>query len=479
MKKLNLLVLLFLVVMLVSCNAATNSEYDLKSYYGDLFHMGLLPVMNDSDEWGYVNTSGEEQIEPQYYNVNLFTDNGFAIVQNSEYSYNFINTDGEEQLNTDFQYIDDFVGSSTVYKTDDGDWGILLDTIEIKAEGEYQIIRNSDYNNRHIALYQHYFHLINEQGELLTTDGYDEIQPFEDGASITVVGEDRRFGVINSEGEEILPVIYDDIEINAVNNTISVELDEFYGLMDKDGETILDIQYTNQHIRFCGPDDLTAIFIKQNRYLGVINLDGEIIIEPTLSSHSDYDGLEGFRDGYHMFRDENERMSYLYDQKGKRLEEVLFDEITNYDDELFSTWDGIGSTVVRNYNNGTIVTVEGEIVFSQDDSDIFFAKERGSSAADMYNYKGDLLYENISVKSTSFFNGLLVFSTEGENWGVMDQKGTIVIEESFKMYSCPSIFFDDGYLVMYDGQNYNVINRTGKIILENTYKEIKYFNPWM
>jgi len=471
-----LLCMILLLSSMIACSDSSEEEfYDFK---GDLFSQGLVSVKsNENYLWGFVNSEGEEVIEPQYEQVTEFNDFGYSVVRIDDYEYNYIDVDGNEQLNQSFRYIEPFVGHSTVYIGANG-YGILFDSAEIEAEGEYQLLKNSNYENRFIGIYRNYFHLIDESGDVITEDGYDDIEFFKDGASVTAVEEDRYFGVINSEGVEVVPIIYDEIYINAVNDTISVMKDDLYGLLDKDGEVLLDVEYRYEHIIYCGKDDLTAAFFSGPSNAGFIDLDGDVIIEP-LDHLGKSDDLHSFQHGYQILMTEDSEY-YIYDQEGKQQYQVATGDVRHCDGEVYIMRDYVSDKYVAYNKKGeVIIELDNEMYLTYDETDYILARSGDSMNIDIYNYEGEKVVSNTKFKAATFMMGMLMYyDEEVEKWGFMNSDCEIVIEPAYTMNNCYGYFYHDGYTIVEYGGALNIIDKAGNIILNSDYRGIQGWSPY-
>lgn len=106
---------------------------------------------------------------------------------------------------------------------------------------------------------------------------YDEVFDFRiDDHS--VVKYDGKYGLININGEEIIPPIYEEISFEA-SNFVKAKKENFYGVLDKKGNIIVDFIYDNIKIpeRIVNDKNEPIIVGLNNKY-GVVNKNNEIII---------------------------------------------------------------------------------------------------------------------------------------------------------------------------------------------------------
>lgn len=231
------------------------------------FSEGMCAVRIDS-LWGFVNESGDEVIPCQYKEVKKFSED-WAAVRYDDYWF-YINKSGEKVLNLDdhIQFVES-VGSfnnglcwiktgkwygfinkkgkliieAAFTKAFDFHDGVarvvfnkktgLIDTHGdwILKPKDYEVIFPFDQNG--IAVIRSHFKkpsgLINKKGEILTELKYRIIEPEKNG--FYKVSDGDLWGFINTKGEEVIPVIYDqvtDIENDIVAVSLPSQLTWFY-----------------------------------------------------------------------------------------------------------------------------------------------------------------------------------------------------------------------------------------------------------
>jgi|LGOV01.1.fsa_nt_gb hypothetical protein len=87
-----------------------------------------------------------------------------------------------------------------------------------------------------------------------------------------IVNKDGKYGVLDQEGNLTLPIIYDDIETHYISSeTLRVKLDDLWGIATRNNEMLLPIQYSS--IR-------DEVIVTNNSKFGIIDLNGEIVVEP-------------------------------------------------------------------------------------------------------------------------------------------------------------------------------------------------------
>ena len=167
--------------------------------YGDVYNFreGLAVVEADGKR-GYIDKEGKEVLSPKYELAWGFSE-GLARVE-ADGKYGYIDKEGKEVLSPKYVYAKDFRGGLARVKAD-GKYGYIdkegKEVISPKYEGSWYFGKNTErlmvsFGNRNVDKYEY-------EGE------------FSDG--LIVVIKDGKAGVINQEGEVIIPTIYDYIYI--------------------------------------------------------------------------------------------------------------------------------------------------------------------------------------------------------------------------------------------------------------------------
>lgn len=130
---------------------------------------------------------------------------------------------------------------------------------------------------------------INEKNEEILT-GYDKIEAIDNSDSkqnvwyednVLRVSRNGKYGIINFEGQEVLPCEYDEITaLKGVTSNFLVKKDGKLGLVNEKGQTIINTEYKNILTLKEGYKSEYVIVNAENKY-GVISTSGTILIEPT------------------------------------------------------------------------------------------------------------------------------------------------------------------------------------------------------
>lgn len=130
--------------------------------------------------------------------------------------------------------------------------------------------------------------VLNEKNEEILT-GYDTVEAIDNFDSkqniwyednVLRVSKDGKYGIIDFNGQEILPCEYDEITaLESVTNNFIVKKDNKVGLVNEQGQTIIKPEYKNILTLEEGYKNEYIIVNEDNQY-GLISTTGTVLIEP-------------------------------------------------------------------------------------------------------------------------------------------------------------------------------------------------------
>ena len=211
------------------------------------FHEGLAAV-SQNDKWGCVNKRGDEVIPQVYETVDDFYE-GLARIENDDFKFGFINKKGE--IVVPYKYDNEFTQR---YIDDSG--------------------RKCEY---------HYTNIGTEYHEGLAS-----------------VGIKQKWGYINEEGNEIIPLIYNFTYRFSEGLAIVLNQSDKYGVIDRNGNLI--IEFSD---KFIGAFHDGYAIVSYHGKKGVIDKNGNEII-PLI-----YDDADDFHEGFARVK-QNGKWGYIF-----------------------------------------------------------------------------------------------------------------------------------------------------------------------
>lgn len=166
----------------------------------DGFKNGLCPVKIDK-KWGYMNTSGEMIIPPQYDYVEPFADNNLASVKKED-NYFFIDKTGTQVLKYD--YIFSGFSKNRASVLIDGEKCLINKRGEIICDINADKIYSFRDDNYALTIKDGKASLIDTLGNVVLATDYEFIGTFNSG--LAEVEKEYGCGFIDMTGREIIPI---------------------------------------------------------------------------------------------------------------------------------------------------------------------------------------------------------------------------------------------------------------------------------
>lgn len=275
--------------------------------------------------YGVINQNGDEIIPVGKYHEIYLSNNGSGLIaakkqidldENAEpvYKWGFIDENDNEILPFEYDEFtywgdNDFIPVGKAGFNDEGKAVVKYGYINEKGMLiiPFQFEKVGGFSNHLAFVRDNYWEFntggyINENGELVIPFEYDWGLPF-DKNGIAIVSkwqeDEEKYGMINSEGEEIVPCLYDDItEPEFYYRSLPEELNlyivqnikegmEKYGCIRADGEEVVYVEHDMVTVGYNGwilLGDLVEGYDKNTdkySYLEFVNERGETVLELT------------------------------------------------------------------------------------------------------------------------------------------------------------------------------------------------------
>jgi FKBP-type peptidyl-prolyl cis-trans isomerase FkpA len=255
-----------------------NEADNIKSFENGLaaYSVGYI---EGKEKWGFINTTGERIINPQFSDVSKFSEEKCAV-RNEEGKWGYIDKNGLIVINYQFDQAGDFKSGKSV----------------VSSGGKYGVI--------------------DKNGKFIINPQYREIQI--DG-NLFLINLDGKYGWLDKEGKIIINPQFSQANPFFKNKITSVRMGASYGYINKEGKIIINPQF-DLAFPFIGK---LALVTSGNK-IGFINQEGMYTINPQYTGISD-DFLSFIQYGYSKFHvvknDKNQKTSdginYTYIRSGK------------------------------------------------------------------------------------------------------------------------------------------------------------------
>lgn len=285
---------------------------------------------------------------------------------------------------------------------------------------------------------------INTSGEIVIPCIYSTAYDF--CAGIAPVCKDDQWGVIDTNGEVVIP--FGEYEsIGKFKDGMSVvKKDGKFGYIDSTGALVIPCEFD---AAYDFGDGLACVYSVENRMCGYIDKTGTLVI-PTFGYGDGYYFEDGLAPDYDWLK----QKYGCIDKTGERVIPAEFDNIYGFSDGLsYAIKDG-----QRCYIDKT-----GQIVITGYDGGTFSEGLAPVEDGDKYGYidtNGEIVLPFQYDHAGSFNEGVAVFITKGRNGfedgkqGVIDRTGDIIIPCEYD-----AITYNEGYFSLIKDGDITVVSR--------------------
>lgn len=383
-------------------------------------------IAKKGDKYGVVNINGGRLLDfkydyitgDSYYSTEKeYTLDGYIVGVNNEegkIQYGYINSNREQFLETDFD---------RVYRMNN-----------VKDDENVYLVTEK---NGNIQLYKN--------DKLLLDNNYQAINYNED-SKLLILQKDNKYGVTDLNGKQILNVDYDQIQIpgNYIIATKNGNSETF----DLSGTKQENLQFTN--ILMTNNENYN-ISIDTNDKYGVISKDGNTIIE------NKYNYIQYLFNNYFIVGGDSGKSGIIND-KGEELLPINYEVIQKLDNsDIIQALTG-NTLELYNKQIGKIVSMEnGKLEINNN-----YIKVYSTTQTEYVGLDG-------SLKSDfDIFPDNTLFASEKDGmWGFVDKNNNIKVDYQYeKVTELNELGFAG---IKKDGK-WGVIDKDGNVILEPTYE---------
>lgn len=231
-----------------------NGEYVLPLGYKDVlgFTDGLAYIMNDSTR-GYIDTNLNMVIELQNDIIGYSFNEGLAPISNKDYKVGYIDKSGELQIQMKFDLPSKFSeGLATAPDARSGKFGYInkfgIYTISPVFDEALDFNNNYTFVASYDANYKPSWGLMDKKGKMLTDLRFQDAEEF--SQNVALVKLDDKYGYVDTTGNFIFPKNFDKaLSYNELDMALIIDRDnENYGFINKQGEVILELPLADEYI---------------------------------------------------------------------------------------------------------------------------------------------------------------------------------------------------------------------------------------
>lgn len=386
-------------------------------------------------KWGVINSEGETIIEPQYDEMIVIPDNSKPI---------FICT-----------------------------YNVNYDT------GEYNTKVINNKNDTIITGYDNvnFIDYLDEKGNIVYLD------------KILKVEKNKKYGLVDLSGKEILPIEYDEITL-LEENSLLLEKDELFGICDYEGNIIIKPEYIE--IQGIANDYRNGyITVDKGNLYGIIDFNKSIIFDNKyLDIKSVYSSSK--------YAVKIDKKYQIVDRQGKIISKLEFDDVKDIDGEqiIYKEKNKYG---ISNINGEKIIPAEYEdIMFINNNYFIAQKDEKYGIISTDNNVEIEFKYDAIDYSKKS---GILIATWEHEKYDLYNSElqlkltvNEVEMEEDYmkviladdtKFYnfkfeeiSSNKIWTNNTLFASEKNGKYGFVDSKGNVVIDYQYDEVTEYNKY-
>lgn len=445
----------------------------LKNIASDLMYEKSVLKFESDGKYGLINLDGKQILKPDYNSIEgLSYKEGELLVQKDE-KCGIVNIKGNELVKCEYDKI-----SVDNYYTEENNYKYAGYIVGIKTEEGYRygyinvngkLLLDTQYNeisritdikddkNIYLISAKNGQYGLTKNGEKLTDNEYQSMT-YNPNMNVIVVEKSKKYGVINLSGKVIVPIEYNQIDINGMYMYATKE----------QGTVVFDSEGNEAKINV----DLVRIKTENENYIitintkngqtnyGVIDKQGKQIIE------EEYSYIEYLFENYFIASNKEGKLGII-DSKDNQKVELKYDAVQRISNK------NMVQTIQSDIKTTQIYSDKLEKVCEMTNANI----DRQENYVKIYNDTEIKYFDNTGnqLKNTDIFTGNELFAKEENGkYGFADKIGNIKIECK---YDKVTEFNKYGFAGIKQNGKWGIINKEGIVIVEPVYEITNQIEP--
>lgn len=394
-------------------------------------------LVKQNEKYGVINIKGNKLIEIQYDQItvdgyykgeNSYRYAGYIITTKTEegYRYGYVNYQGKLVLKPEYNQLSRITG------------------VEDKENAYLLCAKNGQFG-------------VNKNEKELVKNEYQSIE-YDENNHLLIVDKNKKYGIITLEGDMIVPVQYEQIDITGV----------YLYAKNEQGTTVYDSNGTEANI-----DTNIAILNTENEKYririhnengtkyGVIGKDGKQMIEEK------YQYIEYLYEDYFIVSNQNSKLG-IVDNKDNVKVDIENDSLHKVENTK------IVQAIVAKDNLTKLYATDMTKLCEMKDATI----EVKENYIRIYNKEESRYFskEGKELKNTEVFENHILFAKqENGKWGFMSKSGEVIVEAK---YDEVTEFNEYGFAAVKKDGKWGSINAQGKEVVEPTYELKEEIEPF-
>lgn len=443
----------------------------LKNIASDLMYEKSVLKFCKDGKYGLIDFQGKEIEKPIYEEIDglPYKEGELLVKQNGKYGV--ININGNklidiqyDQINVDGYYVENEGYKNSGYivaiKTEEGyRFGYIDNKGKVLIKTDYnklnRVINIEDNNIYLIGAKNGQFGVIKNENSIISNE-YQSIT-YDANNKVFVVEKSKKYGIIDLEGKQIVPVKYNQIDIIGV----------YLYAQNEQGTTVYNSNGTEANIN----SNIAILNTSNEKYririnnengtkYGIINKEGKKIVEEK------YNYISYLYDNYFIVSQENGKLGVIDDKDNIKIE-IKYDALQKIEET-----DLIKATITKDntthifYKDMTeILNMKNAIIEKQND----YIKIYNDDESKYISLEGKEL-KNIDIYSQN----KLFTAVQNNKWGYVDINGNVIVEYK---YEKATEFNDCGFAAVKRNGKWGAINEDGKEVVDTKFEFNKTVEP--
>jgi len=194
-------------------------------------------------KYGLINLEGKELLSSTYDNIEVIEGTKSVYVTTLNGKKGIVSNTGNviiENKYNDITSLTNKYENGFIVKNDEGKFGVVNYDKTIALQEEYDEIKNIYGNSMYVVRQASIWRIVNTDKEAFLDNKFEDVK--EINTENIIIKSNGKYGVVNIQGEEKVPTIYDDLSY-AFSNYYIAKKQNTYGIITDDNETALDFNY--------------------------------------------------------------------------------------------------------------------------------------------------------------------------------------------------------------------------------------------
>ncbi|MUV02990.1 hypothetical protein GN157_04645 [Flavobacterium rakeshii] len=410
---------------------------------------GLAPAKKNGKS-GAINRKGKVIVPFIYDKVNYFYKSGLAIASKDD-KFGFVDGKGKEIIPVIYENVDQTMNDKIVLVSKNKKWAFFSNNGEQLTDFKFDQIKQAyiKQNGRDkdtyfkgglaIAIIGNQVQYLDQNlKEVIPLGKYDFTKSLNKNG-FGIVGKNNKFGIINNQGREVVPLEYDTI--------------------------LHPTRYTNI---------LELFILKKNETLKILDENTKVIKENILACTWDKIDSDDYYSNVLLVKDYQNKFGII-DEIGKTIIPFEFEKLLPFDAQETTIAKKNNKYGIINYKNIALIPFENDEIHSNKFSKIYIVKQNDKFK--LYNKKGikiiDFVFEDLQPCFYDQDNKFIV-RFKGK-YGITDITGKEIIPNEFDEISNWVEYGPEAHFVT-KNKKIGMYSRDGIQLIPPIYDEIKYVN---